>query len=1034
MLLNEPRRLRIYKLNIFDAFTEEEKALHDEYKKTSNKTDKAVLKQRRDEKLSSYEGIRKIDRKKLYTYDYDKNHKPIMPTERENTDKQIALFENEAARYADDFKEEFPLVTEIVYMKIAYQGIVFKQILDKGVMIGDKKYIFNTSTVNQMKRGEYVLVQEDFYKNNETKFMCGLTDDIINAKGGCNRGKYLAYKGLPLSASFYPEGYEIDIDKCLLVPDFKNSVNGYVECIDIDHDKRMITGIEKRYEDVEVPQTDGAGMFLPGVLPASAQIRCAHLKGAVFPFDFRKFLRQDAVEGVRPNPVITDAWGKVKHDIVKEDIQVIFTASQLKMWKYYDSWEAFKDDFKRNHMKIAVNKFADTEPKGYVKTSYQFIQTLSSEKLTDEKLKELCADTIEYLENMKNDLNTMVKIMGKDGSYLALSISAYNDLVYDKHVQKDLEAKFRSERTDARGGKLILKDSLYSYICPDLYAFCTWLFCGVENPEGLIPKDCVYNSFFNGMDYDKVDCLRSPHLYIEHGIRNLVKGDVLEKCKEWFNDYDTVVSSHDLLCRLLMFDVDGDEILLTPNKTIIECVPDDIVPLYYKAFEPGKDIISKETIYEAIISSMENTKIGDISNVMTKNYNNTDIDMEFNKIMCCYNNLSIDYPKTQKNIELGRHKEKYDKLKDEKNPYFFMYAKGKSKSSCKKVSGSNVDRVCKYIHKMTGNKKYLWKDKEKKFNPSLLFNQQITVDVKDSRYDELEKLMFELKRRERFLASNIEEAIQDLSKSDGKAEKKNKYDVFYYMCEKMIMHIFGSREEAAEYLLDMEYLQRENDSRGKKILWNCFGDLIYKNICGNLSLENVRQRKQHYQTKHETVRKVAEKTAENIKEITYGTVNIYQEELEWIDSLPYKGSLDRELLYVLLFMCKRNGGKFRIYVNKKQAVTCHSIDKMLGDNVCICRNGLQRLKELGVINIDTVVRKYHTISVNVPKIADETIAFNVQQKNPMVAFYKNNGERKIAVCEICGKDFIKRGNSLTCNSAACKVELTERRRRKNKTA
>lgn len=597
VLLNKPRRLRIYKLSVFDAFTKDEKALHEAYKKATNKSDKAILKRIRDEKLDSYKGIRKIDRDKLYTYDYDENHKPIKETERENTNNQIALFESEVARYATDFEEEkCPLVMEIVYMKIAYQGIVFRQILDRGLMIGDKKYIFFTSTTNQMKRGEYVLVQEDFYKNNEMKFMCGLTDDIINAKGGCNRGKNLAYKGLPLSTSFYPEDYEIDIDKCLLVPDFKNFVNEYVECIDIDHEKRVITGIEKRYEDVEVPQTDGAGMFLPGVLPASAQIRCGHLKGALFPFDFRKFLAQEEVEGVKPNPVILDAWGKIEHDIIEEDIQVLFTTSQLKMWKYYDSWEDFKDAFQRNGMKIAINKFADTEPKGYVKTSYQFIQTLSSEKLTEEKLEELCADTIEYLSNMKTDLKTMVDIMGKNDSYLAMSISAYNDLVYDKHVQKELEKKFRSERTDARGNKLILKDSLYSYICPDLYAFCTWLFCGIENPEGLVPKDFVYNSFFNEMDYDKVDCLRSPHLYVEHGIRNLVKGDVLEKCKEWFNDFDTIVSSHDLLCRLLMFDVDGDEVLLTPNKTIIECVPDGIIPLYYEAFSPEQEEITKDAI------------------------------------------------------------------------------------------------------------------------------------------------------------------------------------------------------------------------------------------------------------------------------------------------------------------------------------------------------------------------------------------------------------------------------------------------------
>ena len=647
--MNKPRRVRIYKLSTFDTFTEEERALNEAYKKAGLK-ERATLKKIRDDKIAAYEGIRKVDRKKLYTYEYDKDGKLI--EESENINKQIALFESEMVRYTESNLDDFPLIMEIVYMKIAYQTLVFKQILERGLLIDNEKYVFYTSTTSQMKNGEFVLVQEDFYNENQSKFMCGLTNNIINQKGGCNSGKYLAYKGLSLSSSILPKGYEIDIDKCILVPDFNTIVNEKAECIDIDHEKREFTGIERRKENIEIPQTDGAGMFLPGILPASAQIRCSHLKGAIFPFDFRKFLEQDEVEGIEPNSIIKDAWGDI-HDVIKEDIQVIFTASQLKLWKYYESWEEYKKAFRANGMKISINKFADTEPKGYAKTSYQFIQTLSSEKLTDERLAELCADTIEYLDKMKTDLDTMIKIASKDDDYISMALEVYKELVYDEYIQSKLESKFKSERNDARGNKLILKDSLYSYICPDLYAFCTWLFCGIENPRGIIPRNCVYNSFYNDKPYEVVDCLRSPHLYVEHGIRNLVKDDVLEKCKEWFNDYDTIVSSHDLLCRLLMFDVDGDEILLTPNKTIIECVPDDIVPLYYIPFEPVKTEINNDAIYQAIVSCMENTQIGDISNVMTKNYNNADTDIDFNKIMCCYNNLSIDYPKTQNIVNLG---------------------------------------------------------------------------------------------------------------------------------------------------------------------------------------------------------------------------------------------------------------------------------------------------------------------------------------------------------------------------------------------
>ena len=1016
--MNKPRRVRIYKLSTFDTFTDEERALNEAYKKAGVK-EKAVLKKIRDDKIASYEGIRKIDRKRLYTYEHNKDGKLI--EESENINKQIALFESEMVRYTESNLDDFPLIMEIVYMKIAYQTWVFKQILERGLLIDDKKYVFYTSTTSQMKNSEFVLVQEDFYNNNQNKFMCGLTNNIINQKGGCNSGKYLAYKGLSLSSSILLEGYEIDIDKCLLVPDFNTIVNEKAECIDIDHEKREFTGIERRKENIEIPQTDGAGMFLPGVLPASAQIRCSHLKGAIFPFDFRKFLEQYEVEGVKPNPVIKDAWGKI-HDVIKEDIQVIFTASQLKMWKYYNSWEEYKKAFHANGMKISINKFADIEPKGYAKTSYQFIQTLSSEKLTEERLAELCADTIEYLDKMKTDLDTMIKIASKDDDYISMALEVHKELVYDEYIQSKLESKFKSERNDASGNKLILKDSLYSYICPDLYAFCTWLFCGIENPKGIIPHNYVYNSFYNDKPYEVVDCLRSPHLYVEHGIRKLVKDDILEKCKEWFNDLDTIVSSHDLLCRLLMFDVDGDEILLTPNKTIIECVPDDIVPLYYIPFEPVKTEINNDAIYQAVVSCMENTQIGDISNVMTKNYNNADTDTDFNKIMCCYNNLSIDYPKTQDIVELRQYEEKYNALKAEKNPHFFIYAKGKSKDVCKALSKSNADRVCAYIHKRTGNRNYAWKDSGKKFNPSILFNNENPVAIDSDKYHELEKVMFTLKMKEQSLVSAIKDAMNELNRSEGWKEKISRYEVFYHMCEKTIMNIFDRREDAAEYLLDMEYLQRENEHRSKNILWNCFGDLIYKNICSNLCYGNVRQRRKHYETNVVAIREIEDKAVGILTSVPDNSVDICKEEIEWIDNMQYKRGcgLDRELLYILLVLQKRYKGNVKIYINQKKQLTCNTIDKWLGDGVCICKKGLSRLQKMEVISLQTVARKYHEIEVCVPEVEKQNIVFSVKQRNPIPEFYEYNEERKVERCVICGKKFVKVKNMITCGDICSK--------------
>ena len=167
--MKKPRRVRIYKLSTFDTFTDEERVLNEIYKKAGIK-EKATLKKIRDDKIASYEGIRKIDRKRLFTYEYDKDGKVIDASEIENTNKQIALFESEMVRYTENDLESFPVIMEIVYMKIAYQTLVFKQILERGLLIDGQKYVFYTSTTNQMKNGEFVLVREDFYNNNKNKF------------------------------------------------------------------------------------------------------------------------------------------------------------------------------------------------------------------------------------------------------------------------------------------------------------------------------------------------------------------------------------------------------------------------------------------------------------------------------------------------------------------------------------------------------------------------------------------------------------------------------------------------------------------------------------------------------------------------------------------------------------------------------------------------------------------------------------------------------------------------------------------------
>ena len=163
--------------------------------------------------------------------------------------------------------------------------------------------------------------------------MCGLTINKINAKGGNNVNKHLAYMALTNSAT--DEWPEFDIDKSIVIDDFETNVYGTFDFVD-----ESDYSITRKTDYVPVPHTDGAGMVLPCVSTKNFMFRAPWIKGLLGVFDFRKFVETNGY-----SPVITDIYGQ-EHDIIKEEIRIIFTKSQFKMYKYYDSWEEYKTYFK----------------------------------------------------------------------------------------------------------------------------------------------------------------------------------------------------------------------------------------------------------------------------------------------------------------------------------------------------------------------------------------------------------------------------------------------------------------------------------------------------------------------------------------------------------------------------------------------------------------------------------------------------------------------------------------------------------------
>lgn len=1018
-------RVRILRLSVFSTLTDEEDALYNAYEKCSNAKQKAILKSMFVDKVRSYSGIREIKKHSIYQKDSDGNL-----TDEYIWDKQIALFESGMTRNIQtDENDECPLVKEIVFM-ICNQYDILKQIIDDGVMIDGKKYLLYSSSTNQMKKETVTLLEEEFYNKNIDKLMGGLSAEIINDKGGINIGKLLAYKSLPMSSSVVLSDYPIDIDKMLIIPDFKTDVKGEVIYIDTETWQQ-----ETRTENVPIEHWDGAGMFLPELLPCSCQIRSSGgwIKGAVFPFDFRRF-----IEKRDGSQVIPDVYGN-SCDVIKEDIQLLLTKSQVKNCGFFNSMEEFRDAFKKHRLEICINKLSpEPHNNGLVHLPYQMTQSIPRKNFTDEAMERLCKLSVGILNGaleQKEDLFTLMDISEDNDNinwfYKSLRV-AYDKLILDVHTQKKIKSFLDKEKKVVSGGKPLI-EGYYSYIQPDMYALCEIVFLGEANPKGLIPKNHVYNLKYSSEGYKEVCCERSPHLSdCENAIRQLVDND---ECREWFGEtFDTVVSCHDLITKSTMADVDGDELLITPDRAFIDLLDRNEIPLYYEMKKAIPTQINSDSIYNTLIASFENSNIGKISNTITKLFNTKDApNLWLIRVLTAFNNFIIDFPKTQyKPNLLPEHEEEFRRFCEEVNsPQFFRAAKNKKKDNCEEGNDSNVNRMYAYIRKsvkaikITGLLDKV--DCSEKFNPQLLSDKRIKVERRTQSYQDLLKLREKLKWKSKQFEKYMKEHLNEFDKKIKYTQK----ELNNYFCHSEIRDVMQglSDEKTASYLVDVEYYDEKNAMESKDILWNVFGQYLYHNICENSNLDTLPIRKNIYKSNHQLESMIKKRKMDYEKELEAkenSEVRIYMNEWEWINSFKYRANsrTDKHLLYLLVMLYKKynHNGWFNISLEKStKGYTRNSLDNILGSK--ISDSGINRLEKKGAILLQKM-KTIWKIKVNLPDDegdnGDKTIFAThkggiTKNNNPLYKIYEEEGV-PLKECVICEKPFPAKKNQKTCSS------------------
>lgn len=686
---------------------------------------------------------------------------------------------------------------------------VLENIIKNGFYLRENKYVYFASSAGQIRTKKAVFVREDLLNKAWNGLTCGLTIEEVNKKGGMNINKFNAYLALCNSAT--DVWSDFDIERCIVVKDFETAIMAEVDYVnDSDY------SITRKTMPVNIPHTDGAGMILPELSTKNFMVRLPWIKGLLGVFDFKKFIIENGC-----STKIKDIYG-TEYDILSDNIQVIFTASQLKMYKYFNNWQDYKDRFKR----YGCHAGKCNEEENYFKKAhinYQMIQSFID--YSDSDVRKMCKSSVKFLKSLCNDIDSQLELFGirkdkpfekYDGTQKCLN--EYHGLLKDSYFREQLKELSVKLVDDLYSAKFRV-NGYYTFLLPDFYAFCEWLFAGTEKPKGLLQKKEIYCRLLRYGE--EVDCLRSPHLYFEHSIQNNVTNAAIE---HWFLTDGCYTSTHDPISKELMFDVDGDKTLIIQDKDLIETAKRNqlgIVPLYYNMRKAEKEIVTSDSRYKGLITAFTGGNIGFYSNNISKIKNSEEIrnsetkDEAINciKWLCMQNNEVIDYAKTlYKSTPPKAIKGTISKYTNKKLPYFFRYAKDKTNGQTESTNSSIVNRI---------EQLYPRENFKLNFKSGLSFDYRMLMNDFHIETDE------EVLQKYSDIVSCLKIKTENLSA--GVADIIAQMQQFSY-----------SQSEICDMLVKDMFKEKKifKDRRFKTFLFYTYGDIIYDNIKKNKS-ENV---------------------------------------------------------------------------------------------------------------------------------------------------------------------------------------------------
>lgn len=495
----------------------------------------------------------------------------------------------------------------------------YEKIKQNGLLINGKSFVRLLAGAGNIRKNTVIFCDSEIRDR--------LVEILDNGRDKSKKlvpAKYNAYFSL-LNSSTLP----VSFPKFCVVKDCTMQIIRPMDYITEDDQGRDIVD-ENRMVEINANSFDGQGLISPllsekwakelelDYTPANFIIRAPFIKGMVVTFDFHKFARE-----VAKTYKISDIYGNI---IDVNDVELIISESQFKLWQSYPSLENYIENCNKNELGFGISRPAPKNDKTYARSNYQFLQVL---KLDDEQIKKLCEPTVNHFKYlMGEDPYRMIlyslgdtQIKGRwferlDATTKALIINP--EVANDAYIHNSFTRSLNKKIRESYLGSLYFEGN-YSILISDPYAQAQHIF-GLP-VTGLLKENQHYSSFWNRRGKKQVVACRAPLTFQSEVVKlNLQNEDVQN---DWYSFISTgiIIPAFGIGIDPVRFadaDHDGDLVATYYHPAFLEGVQEGL-PITYEKKSANKIEICDDILIDTDIQGF-GCKVGYITNVSSSMY------------------------------------------------------------------------------------------------------------------------------------------------------------------------------------------------------------------------------------------------------------------------------------------------------------------------------------------------------------------------------------------------------------------------------